>query len=1562
MDKQIKGYQLVERIGQGGFGEVYRAYQPTISREVAIKVIMPKYANQPDFIRNFETEAQIVARLEHPFITPLFDYWRDPNGAYLVMRYLRGGTLKQEMAQGQLSLHRVADILDNISSALWTAHRNQVAHRDIKPANILLDNEGRTYLSDFGLAITVGEDHYANLVGTWLYMPPERIQGQEQSHTVDVYSLGIVAYQMITGEYPFDRSTMKRLAQAHVSQYMPPISLFRSNVPPELDMVLQRATSKDPDDRYTDIRLFANDFRQIVQPIGSLADITQTIPIIDELINPYVGLRPFSEVDSRRFFGRTDLIKRLIERMSEDVIHQRFLALVGPSGSGKSSVIYAGLLPMLRAGVITGADSWYFASMTPGTQPFQNLVLALQSIAITPVEDFTEELVHNVDALNQIVPSLVGDSQHKLLLFIDQFEELFTQVKSEEARQQFLDLLTATITGNSNILIIITIRADFYDRPLRYEAFGKLIQERTEVILPLGTAELERVIVAPVQNIGLSVEPELIAEIIGDVKSEPGALPLLQYTLTELFNRRDDLSLTLKSYRDSGGVRGALARRADEVYQALSNQDRVIARQLFLRLVTLGEGVEDTRRRARFSELQPITDKMEQLEAVMNTFSRYRLLTFDNDPETREPTVEVAHEALIREWRQFQIWLDTSRDDLRLQRLIASEVADWKENQQDSSYLLRGNRLAQVEHWADSTNIVISQDEIAYIQASIQEREQEEQHVKLQQAKEMQLMHRASQRLRVILVLILIVSIGGGALTIGIIQQRDNAVQSQQNAERSLQRAYSSAFTTTAEQALSDGDYNLALAFALEAVELDEESHVAFNSLFTIAYGAGISHIIHPEREFPVYELALSDDGNFIASAQGIDYLQIIDQYLPPEERRKLTSVLFSEPADFSTIDYTQLPPSYVRIHDAKTGVLLTSFEGHTAPITSLGFVPSENELNPPTQAYSASILGEVLIWDIQTGDIIQRLSALPQGYNRLSISADGHYLLGSNGSDIDTDEDRLVIWDMKTYQEVNNVAPHASGLWDSAISGNGEYAISLYMDRSQVLWDTLTGEVIEIFELESNIRRPAYQVAISEDGERAVTNVGSGSVFIWEIAEDELDQEELSWNFEPVADIALAKDASRLVLIQPGGVFIDWAVEAEDLNDILQEPNTLLVSTALNADGTKAVFGLEDGRILIWDLTNKLPDLVQVFPNFDSDMIATFFPIASNDTNQLLVFDGDFEYTNRTQVTLSIWDIVSGDLISEWDTPHQLKPIDVVIDDTGRYALTFTAPNRAIPTHRNLQPKFILWDLAEQSIVQEIEPEFILHDAEFVTRDDDSVYAITGGLGGVMLWDMLDGQIIETYLTGSDDDMIIRVALTANQEFLFGTTRAGELVQWDFAENKIIRRYDLSETSMILHVFENKNWVVTAYNGRDIVIWDYTTGEQLGLLSGHTEQILSVDSVVTVDSESNPYTLMISSGEDANVFYWDMDVLAIDGVVSYESPIIRVEVNDTGVYHSFIPVFGDLEIWDVVPPNDEVVFEYIKNNRIVDPITPQDCIQYTIKELCDIHLHTDNAIEAISK
>ena len=393
--KSIKGYQLQARLGEGAYGAVYKATQPQIKREVAIKIILPEYANRPDFIRRFEAEAQLVAQLEHMNIVPLYDYWREPGGAYLVMRLMKGGSLEESLREsGPWEPADAARLVDQIASALEAAHKQGVVHRDLKPANILLDEENNAYLSDFGIAKEIGADASATqtggILGTPAYITPEQVQSQPVTAQTDIYALGVVLYELLVGGHPFPDTPTGELVVKHLNEPLPYVRESKFNLPAALDGVIQRATAKDPESRYPDALSLAADLRSALEMEVEAPEVPEA-----ELTNPYKGLRAFQEADADDFFGRDALIGQLLARLVEPGEGDRFLAVVGPSGSGKSSVVKAGLVPALRKGALPGSDQWFITEMMPGAHPLEELERALMGIAVNPDLNLSEELSKN---------------------------------------------------------------------------------------------------------------------------------------------------------------------------------------------------------------------------------------------------------------------------------------------------------------------------------------------------------------------------------------------------------------------------------------------------------------------------------------------------------------------------------------------------------------------------------------------------------------------------------------------------------------------------------------------------------------------------------------------------------------------------------------------------------------------------------------------------------------------------------------------------------------------------------------------------------------------------------------------------------------------------------------------------------------------------------------------------------------------------------------------------------------------------------------------------------------
>jgi DNA-binding SARP family transcriptional activator/WD40 repeat protein len=675
--ERLRGYVIRGRIGEGAHGVVWRAAQPGVGREVAIKAIRPELANQPAFIRRFEAEAQLVAALEHPHIVSLFDFWRDPDGAYLVMPYLRGGSLSDLLEREPLESTAALQLLEDIGAALTYAHRRGVVHRDVTPHNVLLDDDDNAYLADFGVATLLGEAaaQYAKDTPSAAYISPELLAGERVTPASDVFSLGALAKAMLT-----NGASSETVGE-----------------------VLGRAMVTSPEDRYESIDEF----------LGALSDAvggsTEPVPVRLELRNPYKGLRAFGEADAPDFFGRDRLVAELVDVVGR----HRLVGVVGPSGCGKSSLVRAGLIPKLRRGALPGSERWLITDMYPGVRPFAELESALLRVAIDRPADLEARLI-NGDWEGLIGGLLPRDGE--LLLLVDQFEELFTVTGSDEERRSFLDALVGLAADpRHRVRVVVTMRADFYDRPLEFPEFAELMRSGLVSVAMPGRESMIDAVVEPARTEGLEIEAGLAAAIVGDVADQPGGLPLLEYALTELFRHRDGNRLSGDGYRRTGGVLGALGTRAEELYQRQEGSGREAVRQVFLRLVNVAEGVEHTRRRIPLGELHSLGIDGDVLEPVLDAFAAHRLLTFDRDPKTREPTVEVAHEALLDRWDRLRTWIDDRRDDLVLHRRLAASLAEWQASDQQTEYLLTGGRLDHYETFIADTDLAISRKETIYL-------------------------------------------------------------------------------------------------------------------------------------------------------------------------------------------------------------------------------------------------------------------------------------------------------------------------------------------------------------------------------------------------------------------------------------------------------------------------------------------------------------------------------------------------------------------------------------------------------------------------------------------------------------------------------------------------------------------------------------------------------------------------------------------------------------------------------------------------------------------------------
>ena len=471
---------------------------------------------------------------------------------------------------------------------------------------------------------------------------------------------------------------------------------------------------------------------EIVAVLGTLPSeaplVSSKDPGVDfELRNPYKGLRAFTGTDASDFFGRDQLIAELIQALKASLVSDeqstRLLAVIGPSGSGKSSVVMAGLLPSLQAGKLPGSHEWvYLESIMPDNDPIESLMQTLaKKLDDKSLKMIREDLEDDSAlGLHRLASNVARLPNKKVVLFIDQFEELFTRKITEDRRRHFIDLLVTAITKpQGQALVILTLRADFYDRLTRYPELALLIKNHHQLVLPMNMKELRAVIEQPASlpDVQLTFESDIVGDLLFEAQGQVGALPLLEFTLDQLFHQRDGHWLTRKAYQQIGGVKGALAKHAEDTYATLaSDRHRALARALFLRLIDLGVTEQDTtRRRAVLSELildDPIQTRL--LQETADTFIAAHLLT--TNEISGMVTIEVSHEALIQEWRRLADWLREAREDIRLQNDISEDAAEWERRGMPRDRLYRGSQLKEANKWAKGN--VPNRRELTFLQAS----------------------------------------------------------------------------------------------------------------------------------------------------------------------------------------------------------------------------------------------------------------------------------------------------------------------------------------------------------------------------------------------------------------------------------------------------------------------------------------------------------------------------------------------------------------------------------------------------------------------------------------------------------------------------------------------------------------------------------------------------------------------------------------------------------------------------------------------------------------------------
>ena len=1456
---RLRGYRLGERLGTGRDGTVYAARLPEVERDIVVRVVPEALANAPGFVRTFDADAQRVAALRHPAVVSLYDWWREPGAAYVVMRRMRGGTLRDRLQRGPLPGGEVAALVARVGAALGAAAGAGIAHGRVVAESVLFDEAGAAYLADFPLG--TGD---------------ARVPGE------DVRDLAVVVAEALTGRRPTGAAI--------------------DDLPATVAEVLGAAQSAaEPP--------MPESFVQAV-----LAALSGEVGgPVSERPNPYKGLRAFDEPDAEDFFGRDALVDEVLARLARGGPRARLVLVVGGSGSGKSSLVRAGLLPRVRRGDADGSECWFVAAMVPGTSPFRQLAESLRRVAVVETHRLAEELAAGEQGIDRVVRRIVPEGG-ELLLVVDQLEELFTLADDHEQRA-FLDGLTHALgVADSRLRVVATLRADFYDRPLRFERFGTAVGDATVPIAAMSAAELEGAIVGPAARVGARVEPALAAELVGAVLHEPAALPSLQFTLYELAERSSDGNLTLAAYRELGGVDAAIAARAEELYRSLDDPARDGVRRLFERLVVVGAEGEPTRRRALRSELAAAAGPPTgEVVDIIEVWAQARLLTLDRHPESRAPTVEVAHEALLREWPRLRSWLEEDREEIVALGHLREAATSWEDLARDPGALYRGARLDTAVQLADRAARTLPPLERDFLDASRTERDRERQ----RDADQLKRTARANRRLRaqlVALAIALVVALVVGAVAVG---QRDRATR-----ERRVATARELA---AAANANLDVDPELSVNLALAAVD---QTRSAGSSVLPEAEQALHDAVTASRATLRVPgvggAVAWSPDGTSVAAA-GAE----------------------------GTVD----------ILHARTGELLRSLDGHDARVNGIAFSPNGPLLGTTGED------GFARVWDLATGRQLHAWES-PTGADAWapSFSRDGSLFAAAWLNE------RLVrVFDVTTGRTVQAI--HTRGIGDSprstSFDPSGTRIVIALEDAPSVVVDVRSGDVVvdplagdKV--LTVGAADDPVDAAWSPDGRSIATANADGSARVFD-ARTGRQRLALIGHRDSVNDVEWSPDSTRLVTASADGTAKIWSVTEDEGRERFtlsaQDTRSGLVSAAFSPDGSQVVTGdVENRATIVWDASiggdAELANLPAV-TGTALDAIAAFTRdghhlLVGNATGGVTVWDARTFTSVRTLGTpasSSSGPPPSGDVIDPPESAgHDVAALEVSPD--GRLvAAAIIDPNQR-PWGSSLR----IWDVATGQEPFHVRPRGFVDDVAW--SPDGSRLAISttsftvdadGETIGEGLLAIVDRSGREIALLDKERFVqILSLAFTPDGERLIGSRSPnlffaapfGQVAIWDWKDGQLERRIDTGGDEAALSprgdliVSTPRNY----YTGSQVAqVWDWATGRHLRTLAGHSGS-------VTRAAFSPNGSRVATASTDGTVRIWDPHTgeqqLVLRG---HGAKVGSVAFSPDGSRLASVGDDGTVRIWAL--DLDELV--EIADNGLTRSLTDEECRQYLHVERC---------------
>ncbi|KAB8319080.1 hypothetical protein SD81_009175 [Tolypothrix campylonemoides VB511288] len=1150
---------------------------------------------------------------------------------------------------------------------------------------------------------------------------------------------------------------------------------------------------------------------------------------------PYKGLSffDFNQEDPKYFYGRTELTDELLENVREG----NFLAVLGASGSGKSSVVRAGLLHELKLGQrLGGSEQWIIKIFRPGEHPLENLTMAFAKD-----ESFNTYLqLRLTNAKNSIDQGAVGlknlvrttAKDRRLVLVVDQFEEVFTLCQNQTERQQFLEcLLGALEITNNQLCLIVTMRADFFGKCAEqdYAGLASKIQEHLVTVKPMTREELEQAITEPARKVGLEIERELVAQMLNDVEG-PGSLPLLQYTLRELWEQRQVDRLMLAEYTRLGGVKGTLQKRADEVYQSLSAEERRTAKRIFLELTQLGEGTEDTRRQVFKTDFIHQQQSAAVVEQVLQKLVDARLVVTselrvrgEGEGDETVTVVDVAHEALIRHWSLLRLWVSENREAIRRERKIEEAAQEWKNKgkPKDMAFLLQGAKLAEAETFLQDYSDLgllsnLAQELIQVSKAEGDRLVQEEKQRQQRELEASEARRKAAQtRNRVAAVSLVVLT---GLSVFSFIQ----AKQAQEQTRKAEQQSLISE-TQISEALLLSNNRLDALIKALQAYKQLQKANLEQDVALKQAVTGTLQQAFYGVQEYnslsghsnTINSVVFSPDGKTIASASSDNTIKLCNL------EGQLLKTLSGHDGRVWSVAFSPDGKTIASASDDKTiklwnreGQLLKTLSGHGYEVNSVVFSPDGKMIA------SASWDKTIKLWN-RSGQLLKTLSGHDDRVTSVVFSPDGKTIASAS-------LDKTVkLWKMEG-QLLKTLSGHDDTVWSVVFSPDGNMIASASHDKSIKLWN-LEGKELQTLSGHDN---RVTSVVFSPDGKTIASASWDKSIKLWNLEGKELQT--LSGHGDNVNRVVFSPDGNTIASASRDKTVKLWNLQGQQRTALAEHGDTVW-RVVFSPDGKTIASASYDKSIKLWNLEGKAPKTL-------SGHGGVVYSVAFSPDDKTIA-------SGSLDKTIKMWN-VQGQLLNTF-SGHGDEVASVVFSPDGK-TIASASVDKTIK----------LWNLEGQQLKTFSGHNDTINSVVF-SRDGKTIASASYDKT-IKLWNR-SGQLLKT-LSGHGD-WVTSVVFSPDGKTIASASLDKTVKLWNL-EGKELQTLSGHNDRVNSVVFSpNGKTITSASHDKTIKLWNLE-GQLLKTLYGHRDAVNSV--VFSPDGK-----MIASAGGplDRTVILWNLDL-----------------------------------------------------------------------------------------